>query len=231
MKSANSIVARVGYGNWARKRSWPLISAMPCQDDNERTKCDPKLSRDRAGLQVRYCVLAHVACGLFSWSIAAELFFQVASLHLQSNMDISFRFTSLLYFFLLIERSGRRKPPAERSALCMHPKVHNTNISAAAEEFYHIGLMRLNQKANRSRVVLCPGRASFLNRDRGMPSGCDLNCPTRTIAMPINGNSRGRGGSSRDEKSRRRARREGKESTNQKTAGSVDVWNCRYHYD
>ena len=42
--------------------------------------------------------------------------FQVASLHLPSSMD--FFFSASHYFSFLGKRSGRRMPPAERSALC-----------------------------------------------------------------------------------------------------------------
>ena len=41
--------------------------------------------------------------------------FQVASLHLQSSMDLSL--SASHYFSFLSKRSGRRMPPAERSAL------------------------------------------------------------------------------------------------------------------
>ena len=42
-------------------------------------------------------------------------YFQVAGLHLQSSMDFSF--STPHYFSFLSKRSGRRMPPAERSAL------------------------------------------------------------------------------------------------------------------
>ena len=68
---------------------------------------------------IRYTcgILMHVASGLSSWSMAGSWHVQVASLRLQSIMGTSVRFTSCLYFSFLSKRSGRRMPPAERSAL------------------------------------------------------------------------------------------------------------------
>ena len=62
-----------------------------------------------------------VCCGLFSWSMAAGLqdwHFQVASLHLHQAW--TFRNSSSAsqkFCIFLSKRSGRRMPPAERSAL------------------------------------------------------------------------------------------------------------------
>ena len=48
--------------------------------------------------------------------------FQVASWHLQSIMDLRPLHT-IFYFSFLSKRSGRRKPPAERSALYVVPGI------------------------------------------------------------------------------------------------------------
>ena len=61
----------------------------------------------------------HAASGLFSWTMEL-LAFESRMLAPKTTMSISVRFLShshLVQFFLVSERSGRRKPPAERSAL------------------------------------------------------------------------------------------------------------------
>ena len=58
--------------------------------------------------------VAFVGCFPGAWR-RGSWHFQVASLHLQSSMDLSL--SASHYFSSLSKRSGRRMPPAERSAL------------------------------------------------------------------------------------------------------------------
>ena len=64
-----------------------------------------------------YIVQMHAACGLFSWGM--ELLALASRQFVLQIVDLSVCFiASHFFFFLVSERSGRRKPSAERSALC-----------------------------------------------------------------------------------------------------------------
>ena len=78
--------------------------------------------------------VASVGCFPGAWRLGSW-HFQVASLHLQSSTD--FLFSASDYYSFLGKRSGRRMPPAERSAL------------------YLLLLLRRQQK---KRLTLCLGQ-------------------------------------------------------------------------